>query len=320
MKISLVLPFYNEAEVLPLLKDRLKALVGKLNAEVEVICVDDGSSDATAPLLDSWACEDKNVKAVILSRNFGHQLAVTAGVDHVTEDADAVVIMDADLQDPPEVIVEMVSKMREGYDVVYGTRRSREGETAFKKATAFAFYRLFRAAVDPRLPADTGDFRLLSRKAVDALKRMPERHRFLRGMTSWIGFRQTCVAYDRPKRAAGESKYPLRKMLSFSWNAVTSFSAFPLRLITAAGLMTTVLGFVYALYSLYVHYVLQDTVRGWTTIIVLLCLIGGLLLVSVGMVGEYTAKIYEEIKQRPLYLVDRTVNLSRDRNPAHTRS
>jgi dolichol-phosphate mannosyltransferase len=302
-KLSLILPFYNEEEMIPLLRERLRAFRETLGVATEVICVNDGSRDRTELLLNEWAASDETIKVLHLSRNFGHQVAVTAGLDHADKEAEAVVIMDADLQDPPEVVVEMLAKFREGYDIVYGQRLTREGESLFKKISAFFFYRMMRWLVSPDLPPDTGDFRLMSRRSVDAFLELRERHRFLRGMATWIGFPQTAVPFHRPARAKGETKYPLRKMLGLAWNAAVSFSALPLRLVSLMGLGVTLFGICYTIYGLWQHYVAHDTVRGWTTLVILQCFIGGAMLFGLGALGEYVARIFEESKGRPLYIV-----------------
>jgi polyisoprenyl-phosphate glycosyltransferase len=303
-----VIPFHNEEEVLPLLKDRLCKLLGTIPCPTEVICINDGSRDRTFELLEEWAEKDGRIRVISLARNFGHQVAVTAGLDHTDPKSDAVVVMDADLQDPPEVILEMIAKYLEGYDVVYGQRVDREGETFFKKSTAWLFYRVMRWAIDPNLPVDTGDFRLMSRRSLEAFLSMRERHRFLRGMTTWVGFPQIGVRFTRPGRAAGSTKYSLRKMISLSWNAIISFSPLPLRVCFGIGLSVSAFGFIYTLYTLYHHFITKTTVPGWTALVVLQCFIGGAILIALGVVGEYIAKIFEEIKTRPLYIIQEKVN------------
>jgi len=306
-----VLPLYNEEETVPQLRARLEALAERLHLTVEFVLVNDGSGDHTVELLSQWAQEDRRARVLHLARNFGHQAAATAGFDAAR--GDAVVLMDADLQDPPEVVVEMLARYREGYDVVYGRRRCRSGETAFKRGTAWLFYRLMRRFVHPDLPADTGDFRLLSRRCLDALRQMREVHRFLRGMVTWMGFRQTAVEFDRPPRAAGTTKYPFRKMCRFAWNAVVSFSALPLRLSLWLGLATGLAGLGYGVYSVLRFALWHDTVPGWTSQIVLTCLTSGATLFSVGLLGEYVGRIFEEVKGRPLYIVAEELNAA----PSH---
>lgn len=308
--LSIVLPFYNEEEMIPLLKERIAHILGELPCDAEIICINDGSSDDTLRLLREWSLEDARIKLVSLSRNFGHQIAVTAGIDHTFANADAVVIMDSDLQDPPDLILQMIDKWKQGFDVVYAQRISREGETWFKKITARLFYRLMSTLVDRNLPPDTGDYRLMSRAAVHALGNMRERHRFLRGMVTWMGFHQTGVRFHRPARLAGESKYPLRKMLAFAWTAAVSFSPLPLHLILVGGLIAMAFGVLYAIYSVIIWF-LGYAVPGWTAIICLQVILSGSILLGLGLVGEYISRIYEEIKRRPLYFVGETRNLER---------
>jgi len=306
--LSIVIPCYNEEEVVPLLRREIEAFAATLPCAVEFIFINDGSRDRTLVVLDDWAKTDPRVRLLGFARNFGHQTAVTAGLD--VAQGDAVVIMDADLQDPPKVVHEMLARFREGYDVVYGQREERAGETTFKKITAWAFYRLMKKLVHPDLPVDAGDFRLVSRECLNALQSMRETHRFLRGMVAWVGFPQTAVLYKRDARAAGETKYPLRKMLTFAWTAALSFSPLPLRVSLLLGILTALIGFFAGLYALVVaiiHFFFADLgipySSGWASIMTLLCLVGGAILVGIGILGEYVARIYDEIKARPLYLV-----------------
>ena len=302
--LSLVIPLFNEEEVFQALRKRLTEFLQSLDGPAEVILVNDGSRDRTQACLEAWAAQDARIKGLCFARNFGHQIAVTAGLEHSSGDAD--------LQDPPEVIHEMLLRYQEGYDVVYGLRGERAGETLFKRATAFFFYRLMRLLIHPDLPADAGDFRLMSRQVVDALLQMNEQHRFLRGMVAWLGFAQTAVKYARAGRAAGRTKYNLRKMMTLAWNASVSFSPVPLRVSLMLGVFIAMFGVCYGIYAMIHALVLQDTVPGWTTLVVLLCLIGGWILISVGVLGEYVAKIFEEVKGRPLYVVAKKVNLGAD--------
>ena len=298
---------YNEADVLPLLIQRLESLAKSLPCPIEWVIVNDGSVDATPAMLAAWAARDPRVKFLDLARNFGHPAALTAGLDHAS--GDAVVIMDADLQDPPEVVVGMLERYREGYDVAYAQRTKRHGETRFKVATAAGFYWIMRKFVHRDLPANSSEFRLLSRDAVLALGHLREGQRFLRGMVTWIGFSQVAVPFERPPRAAGTTKYSKRKMIAFGWDAILSFSTLPLRLSTYFGFLTFVIGMLYGL-RVFVHSLLySDLVPGWATVVVLQSLLGGAILVCVGMVGEYVGRIYEEIKQRPIYIVRRRVNV-----------
>lgn len=304
--LSIVLPVYNEEETLPLLRTRLTDVAAALRQEkgiaVEIVLVDDGSRDLSPFVLETWAQADPAVTVLRLSRNFGHQAAITAGLDAAK--GDAVIMMDADLQDPPEVIPRLIEKCLEGHPVVYARRSTRTGETVFKRVTAWLFYRLMRRLVHRELPEDVGDFRLVSGAALVSLRRLRESHRFIRGLSTWIGFRQAEVLYQRPPRAAGETKFSTLKMLSFAWNAAVSFSTLPLRLVALWGTAVSLFGLAYLGYTLYHYFVHRDTVPGWATLIVLLCLIGGSILVSLGILGSYVGKIFEEVKGRPLYIVD----------------
>ncbi|HEY1955862.1 MAG TPA: glycosyltransferase family 2 protein [Polyangiaceae bacterium] len=308
--ISLVLPVFNEEEVIPELHDRLQIFLKDLALEAEVVFVDDGSRDKTFALLDELAKKEPRYAILSFSRNFGHQTAITAGVDHAR--GEAVVVMDADLQDPPEVVLEMIAKWRAGYDVVYGKRRSREGETFFKKITAAIFYRTFAAMIPIEVPLDTGDFRLMSRRVVLTLRALRETHRFVRGMVSWVGFKQTAVLYDRPARFAGETKYPLRKMVRFAIDGITSFSILPLRFATYLGMTVATMSVLYAIYAIVDRFVLHHTVPGWTTTVVLIALLSSVQLLMIGILGEYVGRIYEEVKGRPLYVVREKVNSKKD--------
>jgi glycosyltransferase involved in cell wall biosynthesis len=296
--LSVVAPVYNEEEL-------VEAFVGRACAAVadyafELVLVNDGSSDRTAELLDGMAAADPRVRVIHLSRNFGHQAALTAGLEHAA--GDVVAMIDADLQDPPELIGRMVEQWGQGSDVVYAVRRQREGETAFKLATASWFYRLFDKLAQVDLEPNSGDFRLLDRGALDALLSMTERSRFLRGMTVWVGFTQTAVPYERDARTAGETKYTLRKMLRFSLDAIASFSHLPLQLATYAGLLSAGVAFVAIPVVLGLR--LTDSyLPGFGTITILILLIGGIQLIALGVIGEYVGRIYDEVKHRPLYIV-----------------
>jgi dolichol-phosphate mannosyltransferase len=311
--LSLVLPIYNEEAIIPELDRRLRAFLTDVGSGVgeawEVIFVDDGSKDRSLALLSELAAAEPRYKVVSLSRNFGHQIAITAGLDRAG--GEAVVVMDADLQDPPEVVREMVARWREGFDVVFGVRAQRHGETAFKKLTAAVFYRLLRAMLGgAAIPVDAGDFRLMSRSVVLTLCALRERHRFVRGLVWWVGFRQTAVSYDRPPRFAGETKFPFRKMLHFAVDGITSFSTVPLRMATWLGVLAGVAalaGVGWALYSKF----FGGVVRGWTTIMILVGLGSSAQLLMTGILGEYVGRIYEEVKRRPLYVVRGEINLPR---------
>jgi polyisoprenyl-phosphate glycosyltransferase len=305
--LSLVMPFYNEEEIIPTLRNHLTRFLDESPYPCEVIAVNDGSSDRTIYLLVEWSKADTRIKILNLSRNFGHQYASTAGIDYAS--GDAIVLIDADLQDPLEVIHQMVDKYREGYDVVCGQRITRSGEGLFKKYTAWFFYRCMRVFFLKSLPPDVGDFRLMSRRCVDSLRSMRELHRFLRGMVAWVGYPQICVRYERQARAAGVTKYPLTKMIRLAWTAAISFSPLPLRLsFFGAGIMTLLA--IEETVRAIVEHLTGSTVPGWTSLMVVVCLCNAALMIAVGLLGEYVAKIFEESKGRPLYVVADTWNLN----------
>ncbi|HEU4700438.1 MAG TPA: glycosyltransferase family 2 protein [Gemmatimonadales bacterium] len=300
--LSVVVPCYNEEAVLEVTHARLTAVLAGLEGlSYELLYVDDGSRDATGALLAGLAGRDAHVRVIRFSRNFGHQVAVTAGIEHAR--GDAVVLIDADLQDPPEVIAEFVAGWRAGYDVVYGVRTERAGETRFKLWTAKAFYRLINRLSETEIPLDTGDFRLMDRKVVDALVAMPERDRFVRGMVSWAGFRQQAVPYRRAERLAGDTKYPVGKMLRFALDGITSFSLTPLALASWAGFLTSGLALLGILYALVLRLFTPYYVTGWTALFIAVLFIGGIQLTALGIMGQYVGRIYREAKRRPLYLV-----------------
>ncbi|MFA6028971.1 MAG: glycosyltransferase family 2 protein [Elusimicrobiota bacterium] len=306
-KLSVVVPAYNEQEVLPEFHRRLSAALEGLGLEAEILFVDDGSRDATAAVLAGLRERDPRVRVLRFSRNFGHQIAITAGLDHAV--GDAAVVIDADLQDPPETLRDMVARWREGFDVVYAVRSQRESESFFKRATAGLFYRLLRSMTDVDLPVDAGDFRLLSRRAYKELNAMRERHRYVRGLASWLGFRQGSVTYRREARFAGETKYPLHKMLRFALDAIVSFSEKPLRLATYLGFsasLVSLLSIVYFLvYKLFPDFVgFPPLPPGTTAAIVAIFFLGGVQLICLGIIGEYLGRLYEESKRRPLYVLD----------------
>ena len=300
--LSVVVPCFNEEPVVRQTHQRLVAVLQDLpGLQFEIVYVDDGSGDSTLDILRQLQKEDSRIRVIVLSRNFGHQVALTAGLEHA--EGDAVVAIDADLQDPPEVIPEMLARWRDGADVAYGVRVARQGETRFKLWSARFFYRLINRLSEVAIPLDTGDFRLMDRRVVEAFRGMPERHRFVRGMVAWLGFRQEPVHYERQARLAGQTKYPLRKMLLFAIDGIVSFSFAPLRLATRMGFAASgvaVLGVIYAL----VLRILTDTwVPGWTLIFIAILFLGGVQLVVIGILGEYLGRIYGESKKRPLYLV-----------------
>ncbi len=305
--LSLTLPVYNEEDSLPHLRASITDWLSTMPFQCEVVLVDDGSTDGSLNLLREWAAADSRVRVISFSRNFGHQIAVAAGLRHTR--GDAVVILDADLQDPLDVVPQMVEKYKTGYDIVYGRRKQRLGESWHKQLTAWLFYRIMRALVHRQLPADAGDFRLVSKRCVDALRSMPEGHLFLRGLFAWMGFRQTAIDYVRHPRSAGQTKYNYSRMVAFAANAALSFSPLPIRLIAVFGAFVALIGFSYGFYSTARWYFLGDTVAGWPTIVVLITTLGGMNLVCMGIIGEYISRIYEEAKRRPLYLVKETINI-----------
>lgn len=316
--MSVVIPCYNEEEVIGETIKRLSGFCASLaDLDVELIFVDDGSKDRTLALLKDFAAEDARIKLICFARNFGHQIAVTAGIDAAR--GDAVVLIDADLQDPPEVILQMAEKWREGYDVVYGTRTERQGESRFKLATARGFYRLLNRLSEVPIPLDTGDFRLMSRDVVNTLKAMPERDRFLRGMVSWVGFKQIALPYRRAERFAGESKYPLRKMIRFATDGILSFSSKPLQISVAMGMVSASLAILGIFYTLAMRLFTDIWVEGWTALMIAVLFLGGVQLISVGILGEYIGRIYNELKGRPLYVVKEYIGFKAE-GPATSRS
>ncbi len=299
---SIIAPIYNESQSLPELYRRVREVMDSTGEPWELILVDDGSTDGSTEIIRQFSASDKRVRRVIFARNFGHQLAVTAGLDYAR--GGAVVIIDADLQDPPEVILDLIAKWREGYEVVYAVRGEREGESWFKLATASLFYRIIYRITDVKIPLDTGDFRLLDRKVVDVLRQMRERHRFLRGMSVWVGFKQTGVEYRRAARFAGQTKYPFKKMFKFAWDAITSFSFLPLQ-------VATYLGFISAGISILAIPIVavmritgtQEAFAGQATTLIAVLFLGGVQLISLGILGEYIGRLYDEARGRPLYIV-----------------
>jgi glycosyltransferase involved in cell wall biosynthesis len=318
--LTVIIPCYNEEAVLLETHQRLAAVLDDLESlNYELIYVDDGSRDRTPKLLrDLQGTQAQQVRALLLSRNFGHQIAVTAGLEHAS--GDAVVVIDADLQDPPELILEMVERWQDGYDVVYGVRTDREGETFFKLWTARNFYRLLNRFSNVQIPLDVGDFRLMSRRVVDALLAMPERDRFLRGMVSWVGFKQIAVMYQRAPRFAGESKYPLFKMIRFAVDGILSFSFAPLRLATWTGFAAVAIAFLGIVFAVLERLYTNAWVRGWASIFVAVLFLGGVQLISLGIIGEYVGRIYGEVKQRPLYFVQERLGFGAERERARAES
>ncbi len=299
---SIVVPVYNEQETLGELHNRLSQLMDRLDGPCELILVNDGSDDDSHRIIADLARNDRRVKVIDLSRNFGHQLAVTAGMDYAS--GQAVIIMDADLQDPPEVTLEMAAKWREGYEVVYAVREHRQGESWFKRASAAVFYRILRKLTKTDIPVDTGDFRLVDRKALRSVCRMPENHRFLRGMFAWIGYRQTGVMFRRPERYAGVTKYPLRKMIKLAADGILGFSNEPLRLGIKLGFLVAGAAMLYGLVMAALKMMgVIPTVSGWTSLMVVITFLGGIQLIVIGIIGEYLGRVYDEVRRRPLYIV-----------------
>jgi dolichol-phosphate mannosyltransferase len=300
-EFSIIIPIYNEQENIHKLYDRLKSVMSGMNVSHEFVFVNDGSRDRSMILIKELAAKDNSVHYINLSRNFGHQIAVTAGIDHVR--GNAIVIIDADLQDPPELIAEMYAKMKEGFEVVYAKRKSRKGESALKKLTAKWFYRILASITSIDIPVDTGDFRLMDRKIVDVLRSMPEQQKFLRGQISWIGFNQTYVEYNRDERHGGETGYTYKKMLRFALDGITSFSNLPLKFATAAGFVVSGITFIVILYALYARFISKDFVPGWTSLILAVLFIGGVQLITIGIIGEYISRLSANVRNRPLYIM-----------------
>lgn len=316
--LSLVVPVFNEAEGIRMFHERAIAVLRNLpGLDYELVYVDDGSKDGSFEILNTFAQADQKVKVVKFSRNFGHQIAITAGLDHAH--GDAVVFIDADLQDPPELILELIAKWREGNDVVYARRARRAGETAFKLWTASLFYRLLRSMANIDIPPDVGDFRLISARVADQLRAMREKDRFIRGLVSWVGFKQDFILYNRDERVAGVTKYPLRKMIKFALDGLTSFSTAPLRLATWMGYSTSALAFLYLL-AVFIQVALGMTVEGWATIMVALLFLGGVQLVCLGILGEYLGRIFNEVKPRPVYIVETVAQISAETRVSAPRS
>ncbi len=301
VEFSVVAPIYNELENLPELYRRVSQVMESTGQPWELILVDDGSTDGSTERIEELAAQDARVRAIIFARNFGHQIAVTAGLDYSR--GQAVIIIDADLQDPPEVILDLIEKWREGYEVVYAVRAEREGETWFKKFTASLFYRLIFRITDVTIPLDTGDFRLLDRKVVDIMNGMRERHRFLRGMSAWVGFKQVGVEYRRAARFAGETKYPFKKMLRLALNAITGFSYFPLQIATYFGFFSAGVAILAIPVVIWLRMSGSQAFFGQASTLIAVLFLGGVQLISLGVLGEYIGRLYDEAKGRPLYVV-----------------
>ena len=308
-KISVVIPMYCEEEVADICYKRvvnnLKKLSDKYN--YEIIFINDGSKDSTLEILKKIASNDNNVKIISFSRNFGHQAAVTAGIRNVT--GDAIIIMDADLQDPPELFEGMIEKWEEGYEVVYGKRKTREGESIFKLLTARMFYNTLNKLSEIEIPKDTGDFRLVDRKVIDVIAILPEHNKFLRGLFSWVGFNQYAYEYNRVNRIAGKTKYPFKKMFKLATDGILSFSAKPLKIVGAIGIFSVIVSIIILIYSIVSYmFKLNSLTPGWTSIMCTMTFIGGIILISLWMIGEYIARIYEESLGRPEYIIDELIN------------
>jgi dolichol-phosphate mannosyltransferase len=311
MLLSIVIPVLNEAETIPLMLERLRDALHSV--QWEVIFVDDGSTDETSTVLDHAVIEDPRIGVIHFSRNFGHQAAVTAGLDFAH--GDAVVVMDADLQDPPELLPQMLDLFDQGYDLVSPQRVSRQSETAFKRWSAKLFYRVVSHMTDQQMTPDVGDFRLFSRRAVLAIRSLREQHRYMRGMTAWLGLKEAVIPFDREARAGGHTKYSLLKMLRFAWTAISSFSAFPLRISIAAGCVLSCAGFLYLLRVVYLALFTTTLVPGWASVVALQCAFSGMILLALGAIGDYVARTYEETKNRPLYVVTEAYNVSLPQQP-----
>lgn len=307
IRYSIVIPVYNEEAVIDQTYKRLKQVMDSTREPYELIFVNDGSCDHTTALIKGFRDQDEAVKLITFSRNFGHQIAITAGMDYAS--GEAVVVIDADLQDPPELILEMIAKWKEGYYVVYAKRTKRKGETFFKKQTARLFYRLLSASTDIEIPTDTGDFRLLDRRVCEELKRLPEKNRYVRGLVSWVGFKQTAVEYERDERLAGETKYPLKKMIKLSLDGLTSFSYKPIKLATYAGSVIITFAFTYLVGMLLFKIFSKSAIAGWNMVIAMQLVSTGIILTLMGIIGEYIGRIYDETRNRPLYIVSESYGI-----------
>lgn len=308
-KVSVVIPMYYEEEVAQECYNRmLKVLTSIENYTYEIIFVNDGSKDKTLEILEEIAAKDNNVKVISFARNFGHQCAVTAGLKYVS--GDAIVIIDADLQDPPELIPEMLKLWEDGNEVIYGKRKTREGESKFKLLTAKMFYQTLNSLSDVDIPKDTGDFRLVDKKVVDVINSLPEHNKFLRGLFSWVGFKQKAFEYERKERFAGETKYPLKKMLKLASDGIISFSTKPLKMVGGLGILSVIISFIILAYAI-LSFIFKwnNLTAGWTSIMVTMTFLAGIILISLWMIGEYISRIYDEVKGRPQYIIDRKINL-----------
>lgn len=304
LDISIIAPVYNEEQNVALLYERLSRVVGELSGSYEIIFVNDGSRDRSMEIIRQLASSDPAVKFINFSRNFGHQVAVSAGLDSCS--GRQVVIIDADLQDPPELIADMRNRLSDGFEVVYARRRTRQGESVLKRATAKVFYRLLQRITNVPIPVDTGDFRIMDRKIVEVLKRMPEQEKFLRGQIAWAGFRQTYIEYDRDSRNAGKTGYTFRKMFRLALDGITGFSNLPLKFATVTGFLVSGIAFLMAIYTLYSRFIIKEYVPGWTSLMLTVLFIGGVQLISIGIIGEYISRLGTNLRRRPLYVVSDT--------------
>ncbi len=310
-EISIVVPiYYEEDNIYPLYKRLIKVLKDDMNLNYEIIFVNDGSDDNSVKNIKKLRKKDNDIKLIDLSRNFGHQIAVTAGINHST--GNTIVLIDADLQDPPELIKEMYKKHQKGYDVVYAKRKKRRGESLFKKTTAKSFYRILDYITDIDIPLDTGDFRLMSKRVVSELNKMPEKNRFIRGLVSWVGFKQTYIVYERDERYSGETGYSLMKMIRFSLDGITSFSNFLLKLASLFGASISTLSFMYIFYIVYIYFFTNKTITGWSSLMVVNLFLGGIILLTLGILGEYVGRIFTEAKKRPLYIIQKKIGFSEE--------
>lgn len=300
--LSILIPVFNEQENLQSIYDRLLAVVNDLKIEYEFLFINDGSTDNSLALIKNLQAQNAQVKYISFSRNFGHQIAISAGIDHCQ--GTQAVFIDADLQDPPELIGDLINKMNEGYNVVYAQRANRKGESYFKKTTAKLFYKLLNKLTKINIPVDTGDFRIIDDKILAHLRKMPEKHKFLRGQIAWMGFKQSFVTYDREARIKGETGYTFRKMARLAIDGITSFSNWPLRLATLSGFAFSIIGFFLIIYTLYSRYIIKDFVPGWASQMITIIFIGGIQLIGIGIIGEYISRMNDNIRNRPLYIIE----------------
>ncbi|HHU90615.1 MAG TPA: glycosyltransferase family 2 protein [Clostridiaceae bacterium] len=313
---SVIVPMYNEEEVITETYTRLTKVMDGIGENYEIIFINDGSRDNTGAIIREFCKNNKRIKMIDFARNFGHQIAITAGMDYAA--GECMVIIDGDLQDPPELIPDMIKIWRDGYDVVYGKRKSRQGETFFKKITAKAYYRILRGLTNVDIPVDTGDFRLIDRKVSEALKQLPERSRYVRGLMSWVGFKQTAIEFERSERFAGETKYPLKKMLKLAMDGIMSFSYKPLKLASYIGAILSGISFLYLIIVVIQKLFFPETSQsGWTSLIAVSLFFNGIILLMLGIIGEYIGRIYEEAKGRPLYIISELKNMEERIGPRY---